>query len=198
MHSKYKKENYVHLENYWKRYIPKVLFEHYKSFFQGTIGDFGCNSGLFDIHFAEMEGVNEVVGFDINEEAIKKAKEFAASSPAVSKLKFYCQNLAEKIGYDNYFDFIICFHTLEHVYPIDIDECVQNIFTSLKSGGHTLINLPDKYSYSWEPTHVFHPNKEELSELFEKHGFSTVEAYEDERGGQTGQSRNITALYHKV
>jgi len=177
--------------------MPNVLFQHYRKLFQGKIGDFGCNTGLFDIHLAEMERVNEVIGFDINEEAIKKAKEFAAVSPVKSKLKFHCQNLTEKIEYDSYFDFVICFHTIEHIYPEDVDDCVRNIFTSLKVGGYALINLPDKHSYPWEETHVFHPNKEELSKLFEVHGFSTVEAYEDERGGQVGHSRNITALYLK-
>lgn len=197
MNSKYEKENYVHLENYWKKYMPKVLLEHYKKLFQGTIGDFGCNTGLFDIHLAEMEKVNEVIGFDINVEAVEKAKEFASKSSAQSKIKFCHQNLAEKINYSNYFDFIICFHTLEHVYPEDVDKCVHNMFSALKPGGYTLVNLPDKYSYPWETSHVFHPNKEELSDLFEKHGFSTIEAYEDERGGQVGQSRNITALFRK-
>jgi 2-polyprenyl-3-methyl-5-hydroxy-6-metoxy-1,4-benzoquinol methylase len=197
MSEKYEKENYVHMENYWQKYMPSVLLAHYNKLFRGRIADFGCNTGLFDIHLAGLKKVEEVVGFDVNKEAIDQAKLFAEQSPVKSKLKFVHKNLTEDLSYENYFDFIICFHTLEHIYPEDIDASVKNIHKTLKPGGYALINLPDKNSYLWETAHVYHPNKEELSELFQTHGFETIEAYEDERGGQVGHSRNITALYKK-
>lgn len=197
MTEKYKKENYVHLEENWKRYMPNVLLNHYKQYFKGVVGDFGCNTGLFDLHFAQFSEVEKVVGYDVNLEAIEQAKKFAENSPVANKVLFLHQNLAENIPHVEYFDFVICFHILEHIFPEDVDNVIHNIHKSLKPGGHALLNLPDKHSYAWEPAHVYHPNKEELNLAFEGRGFTTVEAYEDERGEQVGPSRNITALYRK-
>ena len=68
----------------------------------------------------------------------------------------------------------------------------------IKIGGHILINMPDKNSYYWEPQHVYHPSMDELNNLFIRHGCQVVESYIDQRGGQVGQSQNITALYKKI
>jgi 2-polyprenyl-3-methyl-5-hydroxy-6-metoxy-1,4-benzoquinol methylase len=197
MKSKYNKENYVHIEDYWQKYMPKVLLDHYGKYFTGTIGDFGCNTGLFDLHIAQLPEVKQVIGFDVNLEAIEKANEFA-NEKKVENVVYHYQNLADKIWLKECFDFAICFHTLEHIFPEDIPPVIKNITTTIKQNGHILINMPDKNSYPWESSHVYHPNKEELNELFENHGFQTVESYEDERGGQHGASRNITALYKKI
>ena len=38
----------------------------------------------------------------------------------------------------------------------------------------------------------------ELNQLFTNKGYAVVESYHDQRGGQTGHSQNITALYKKI
>ena len=196
MDNKYNKENYVHIQEYWKQYMPIVLLTQYKKYFVGKIADFGCNTGLFDLHIASLPGVEEVVGYDINKKAIEQAVKFAKNKN-ITNVAYHHQNLTTPIDLKEYFDFAVCFHTLEHVFPEDIPAVMENLQTTIKTNGYILVNQPDKHSYAWEKSHVYHPNKEELNDLFTEYGFSSIESYEDERGGQVGHSRNITALYRK-
>lgn len=205
---KYEKENYLQHggENpdirslFWDNNITGVLIEHYKDYMVGKIVEYGCNNGAMVGRVSEYERVDEVVGIDLNSDSIKIAKE--KIPPQIfdtnHKVKFLNENLT-KLSLDNeYFDFGFTIHTLEHIYPEDVDKVVSEMLRIIKIGGHLMVNLPDKNSYYWEPLHVYRPSMEELNELFVKHGCEVIESYIDQRGGQVGHSQNITALYKKI
>lgn len=203
---KYKtKENYKQPfpdinSQFWNENITGVLINYYKNYFKGNVAEFGCNNGISTVKVSKYENVEKVIGFDINEEAIKEAQEMLMPQiPQTShKVTFIKTNLTDINWQKEYFDFAFTIHTIEHIYPEDIELAIEQMSSLLKPNAYFLVNLPDKNSYHWEPTHVFHPDLNELNSLFVKKGFEVVEGYHDERGGQVGHSRNITALYKKI
>ena len=203
---KYKvKENYKQPfpdinSQFWHENITGVLINYYKNLMKGKIAEFGCNNGISTAKVSRYEDVEQVVGFDINEEALKEAEEklLPQIPETLNKVSFVKTNLTKIDWQKNYFDFAFTIHTIEHIYPEDIEEAISEMSSLLKSNAYFLVNLPDKNSYRWEPTHVFHPDLNDLNNLFVKNGFEVIESYYDERGGQVGHSRNITALYKKL
>lgn len=199
----YAKENYLQPDaniksGFWAKNITGVLIEQYKSHMVGSVVDFGCNNGVHTAKVSCLDTVDKVVGFDLNQEALDQAtKVVKPQVPDPDKLEFVATNLTNIAWEDASFDFAFSFHTLEHIFPEDVDACMSEMARVLKPGAHFLMNLPDKHSARWDSGHVYHPDLQELNDLFEKHGFTTVESYEDERGGQVGPSRNITGLYVK-
>ena len=185
---------------FWHENITGVLINQYKDLMKGNIADFGCNNGINVGKISILSSVDKIVGFDINEEAIEEAKNIIL--PQVkensNKISFVKTNLTNINWEKEYFDFAYSFHTLEHIFPEDVDSVIEQITSLLKKEALLLINLPDKHSYAWEKTHVFHPDLSELNQLFTNKGYAVVESYHDQRGGQTGHSQNITALYKKI
>lgn len=205
---KYEKENYLQHggENpnirsmFWDNNITGVLVDHYKDYMVGNVVEYGCNTGTMVGRVSEYNFVNEVVGVDLNSNSIKIAQQKIPSQipNTKNKVKFLNENLTKLSLSTEYFDFGFTIHTIEHIYPEDIDEVVSEMLRVIKIGGHLLVNLPDKDSYYWEPLHVYRPSMSELNELFIKHGCEVIESYIDQRGGQVGHSQNITALYKKI
>lgn len=202
---KYAKESYLQPEPYlnsefWKNNIATFLLEQYKPYMSGNVADFGCNNGLNVAKISLHDSVKKIVGFDIFEESIKVAEEIVLPQvpETKEKIEFVVANLANLNWQEEFFDFGYSFHVLEHIFPEDVDAVMKETTKTIKLGGHMLINMPDKHSCPWETKHVYHPDLAELNELMEKHGYETVESYADERGGQVGNSRNITGLYKKI
>lgn len=204
MNNKYAKESYIQPDPdinsvFWENNITSVLVKEYSPYMKGCVADFGCNHGLSITKISKLKQVEKCIGFDLNEEALAVA--LNTVSPQVSetkhKISFVKANLTKIPVKDDSFDFVLCFHTLEHIYEDDVDLVVKEMLRTLKKGGYVLINMPDKHSVPWEQTHVYKPSLNELNELMTKHGFITIESYHDERGGQVGISRNLTGLYKK-
>lgn len=235
MNKKYSKENYIHEKqgydinsDYWQGKadnICPVILKHYESYIKGKVVEFGCNNGVCVAKTSLLDPVTEVVGFDINPEAIQIAQSDIILNQIPStrnKVKYVEANLTKIPWEKNYFDFAYTSHTLEHIYPDDIDDAVSEMSRLLKKGSYFLVNLPEKDSYHWcHDLHPYRPNMNELNSLFEEHGFETIECYLDQRGGQRVNinfdfasfsdnqkcgckkpiimnSTNITALYRKL
>ena len=205
---KYLKENYLQHggENpdirspFWDENITGVLVKHYKEYMKGNVVEFGCNNGVMVARVSEYESVDEVVGVDLNTESIEVCKNKIPEQikDTSHKVRFLNENLTDLSLEDQYFNFGFSIHTIEHIYPEDIDKAVSEMLRTIKTNGYIMVNLPDKESYLWEPLHVYRPSIEELNQLFIHHGCEVIESYIDERGGQVGHSKNITALYKKL
>ena len=201
---KYAKESYIQPDtnirsSFWDKNILAVLLKQYSYMLKGRVVDFGCNHGVGVGLVSELEAVDAVVGFDINRESLARAhNELLPQIPKTRhKVEFFNENLADMTWTGEQFDFAYSIHTLEHIFPEDVAPAMTNMANMIKTGGWFLMNLPEKESYAWEPSHVYKITLKELDALMDTHGFDRIESYDDERGGQHGPSKNITGLYKK-
>ena len=92
---------------------------------RGKVLDSGCGSGHDAIYLAS-KGYS-VVGIDISETAIKKAKEKAAEK-GVKTVEFLCENVVKLSGHDNEFDTAMdigLFHSLDGDDPSKYTEALH-------------------------------------------------------------------------
>lgn len=200
----YNKENYVQPDAklnspFWAKNITTVLLRQYGPQMHGNVADFGCNHGLWAAMVSQNPAVNKVCGFDLNREALSLGldKVLPQVPNTRGKIDLRLCNLTELDWDGELFDFAYSFHTLEHIFPEHVETVMNNMANSIKPEGLFLLNLPEKDSYHWEKSHVYHITLKELDDLLDAHGFDKIESYHDERGGQHGHSRNITGLYRK-
>jgi predicted SAM-dependent methyltransferase len=92
------------------------------------------------------------------------------------------------------FDTIVSFHTIEHIYPDDIDLILQKSHKLLKDDGYFITSIPYERAYDDGVHHVAFYNENSLSELFENNGFETVECLDDNRVGINGI---LTGVFRK-
>jgi CMP-N-acetylneuraminic acid synthetase/2-polyprenyl-3-methyl-5-hydroxy-6-metoxy-1,4-benzoquinol methylase len=95
--------------------------------------------------------------------------------------KIYCGTVEKKLLEKNFFDVVLCYHTIEHVQdPISMIKHVNKI---MKPGGHLIIGTPDfdcamarrykkKFRLLSDPTHISLFSNDGLSKLLEHNGFT--------------------------
>ncbi len=69
----------------------EILFFAQKDFLNNVVIDFGCGTGRLGIG-AKLLGAKKVLGFDIDEECIKIANEYAKKLN-LDNIKFYCEDI---------------------------------------------------------------------------------------------------------
>lgn len=196
-------DKYLKKENYITRYPEPYIWQEYHSNYQimqaskqyinGVCGDLGCNHGALSLLLLNFD-VKSITGFDINYKALEVAYNTALKINTNILIKFNCVNLCKMtIVSDNHFDFLMSFHTLEHIYPEDIDDFVSETFRILKPECHFLISIPYDHEYP-DDTHVSFYVEKTLQELFEKHGFITIECFKDNR---FDQKNLLSAIFKK-
>jgi ubiquinone/menaquinone biosynthesis C-methylase UbiE len=117
-----------------KRYInkknPKIL-------------EIGCGYGRNLYALAQIEG-SEVLGCDIAEEELQKAKE-KMDSYKIKNVHIVSQKKPDVIPFaDNEFDFVVVWQVFEHVLDDEGKQKLMNEATRVvKSGGHVLIETPN-------------------------------------------------------
>jgi SAM-dependent methyltransferase len=182
------KENYITIHPdpaTWRTHANYKVMQSFASYIKGKCGDLGCNHGSCTLLLLDFP-VESVHGYDINIKALEIAYDNALkyqvgiSGHESTKISFICANLMSIPIEANYFDFLMSFHTLEHIYPEDTDAVVSEISRILKVGGHILISIPYDHAYP-DPHHVNFYMENNLSELFERHGFETVACFKDDR-----------------
>jgi SAM-dependent methyltransferase len=189
------KENYitVHPEpSIWKHHANYHIMNASKEYIKGKCGDLGCNHGacsLLLLNFAP----ESIHGFDINIKALEVAYNSSFKINTDIPINFMCANLCKMPMDDNYFDFLMSFHTLEHIYPKDSGDFVSEAFRILKGGGYFLISIPYDHAYD-DDHHVAFYIENSLTELFEKYGFVTIECFKDDR---FNQKNLLTAVFKK-
>ena len=110
--------------------IGKLDLNHKK------ILDFGCGCGGAILHIAEKYSVSELMGVDIEESVIKRAKELAAKKSFEQVVKFKLIERGQLPFVENSFDTVFSKDALIHV-P-DKKRIFAQIFRVLKPGGHLI------------------------------------------------------------
>jgi 2-polyprenyl-3-methyl-5-hydroxy-6-metoxy-1,4-benzoquinol methylase len=196
MIDKYKiKENYITRDpnpNSWRNHPNGSLLNIYSEIIRGKVLDFGCNHGSCSFLICENNNVTNVIGLDLNEEAINVANE-TKKEINESKINFISENILD-VTFNEQFDTIISFHTLEHIYPEDVDEVLDKLYNSLTIGGYFIISIPYEHAFDDGTQHVAFYNENTLSDLFKKHNFKTIECLNDNRHGEGGI---LTGIFKK-
>jgi len=141
--------------------------------------DLGCNLGHYTNLYQTWAKDSQVIGADINKEALKIAKE------KHQKLKFY--QLNNSFYKKNKFDVIVISHVLEHVK--EGDEFLTKISSLLNKDGEIIISVPQErirgdasifqYLYNmlrfrFENPHVVKINLRKLNNMMFKKGFTFI------------------------
>ncbi len=140
--------NYENKENYitrhpnplaWKQHANFQIMKNASEYIKGDCADLGCNHGACTWLLLEFPNVNSITGFDINEKAIQVASSLTDEIKPFKTVEFIQSNLMKINTPDNKYDFIMSFHTLEHIYPNDIDIVISEFNRILKKECFCLI-----------------------------------------------------------
>ena len=196
-----KKENYVfNFSDDWNRSHNKSkIIEQYSDILKGNVAEMGCNSGYHCFIIAENQNVGKVIGFDINEKSLTFANDVNRKkfSSEISKKVSFINTDLTKVDYDDsYFDVLISFHTLEHIFPEDLKNVLKEKYRVLKKDGKLLISLPYKNSFDCEQ-HVNYFDLDKIEKELLEVNFIKEELYIDKRMGDTPQHFCITGVFKK-
>lgn len=100
--------------------------------------DVGCGEGGIANYIFDAE---EIVGIDISEKAISKAKEKFKHR---NEVKFIASPIEYFEYTKNYFDIAFCIETIEHC--IDPISVLKKIYELLKEGGSLILTSPNRNS----------------------------------------------------
>jgi ubiquinone/menaquinone biosynthesis C-methylase UbiE len=139
------------------------------------------------------ENIEQIYGLDMNYEALKIAYDNASRLNPSIPVNFMATNLLSVPLGDSKFNFLMSFHTLEHIYPVDAPKFVSEIFRMLAPGAKFLISIPYERAYP-DPAHVAFYNVESVCALFEDAGFETIECLKDNRWSEKNL---LTGLFEK-
>lgn len=149
--------------------------------------DLGCGEGRH-VHGLYILGDFEVIGVDLNEASLHKAREgltlLMADSPRTHSVSFETGDATALRFDDDYFDAVICSEVLEHL-P-DYGAALAEMRRVLKPTGKLCVTVPNAWpericwrlapsvdGYAFEPGgHIRIFDKVELQVAVEQHGFS--------------------------
>lgn len=195
------KESYTYdFSDTWNRNHNKTkIINQYKDLLGDRVADLGSNSGYQCFITAEFNEIKEVVGIDINKEAINFGNTVIRKKfPKIvrNKVNFRVCDLNNIMSKDEYFDSIITFHTLEHIFPDDLDKVIDEKYRILKKGGYVIASMPYNDAFP-DKKHVNFFDEDSLTKVFEAHGFETVECYQDNRMSDNPNQLCLTAIFRK-
>ena len=165
MDKKYKKEKYIHNFTYEQRkqHINHLLIKEYLKYINNNVLHIGCNGGSTTRLIADY--VNQVIGVDIQEDAIRVARK------NYPNIKFETENLFNFSFNDNNFGGVYLLDVIEHLYEEDVNKGLKEIKRVMKPKSYMLIFTPkeSKESTMDKLQHVtFFPKKENLVKMVEK------------------------------
>jgi len=117
-----------------------------------TVIDYGCGIGRVLQYVAERAG--RVVGIDISQNYLNRAREFVKSD----NVTFYQPGQYQQ---ENVADFIYCFMVLQHNDETHRAEIMRHIYSLLKIGGTAIIGLPRHESNYYKEGVFIHKFKKE-------------------------------------
>ena len=117
-----------------------------------SILDVGCSWGATVFAFAHSPRIKEVVGIDVELEALELAQAVQKSDligKAIAEKTRFEPSAVEKLPFsDNQFDMILCHTVIEHVY--NVEQAISEMVRVLKMGGALYIEAPN-YLWPHEP-----------------------------------------------
>lgn len=153
--------------------------------------DIGSCSGYF-LDKLSSDGA-EVVGVELNKEHRDYARDlgFTVYSEPV-----------ENLGFDNEFDLIVMFHTLEHV--CDPRSVIRAVYSALVEGGLFVGEVPNQYDwrlkifdnevvkrFHYDPNHYYYFSPDTVKKYLSKCGFKAIQLETVERYNSLVQLRRI-------
>ena len=130
----------VYEKSHWRRY--EFAVQH--MVVGGATGDFACGTGYGTAMLAR--GSSVAIGADSNRRVIR---EITRRYGDVPNLRFLRTNLL-RLDYDNVFDTIVSFETIEHFQEDEIPDLLSRFGRALKPGGIFIVSTPFMQSRSPE------------------------------------------------
>ncbi len=193
--ARYAKESYLTVEpspfGFWERHANRRILQAYALFIRGRVLDIGCNHGASTYWLRENPRVSEVVGVDLNEQALSLARELFEAVPLPSL--FVEHDLTADGPIVPPADTVVSFHTLEHIYADDVADFLSSACRSLVPGGHFVISIPYDRAYP-DPCHVGFYTEASLARAMEAAGLETIECFKDDRFDEKDL---LTGLFRK-
>lgn len=124
------------LDVYQKSHFRRYEFAKNHIIKDGVSGDFACGTGYGSAMIAENS--KYVIGADIDEKVINKIKQRYAK---FVNIKYLHLNLLE-LNFENYFDNIVSFETIEHLNENDIPILFNKFSNALKTNGKFIFSTP--------------------------------------------------------
>lgn len=194
MHS-YDKEDYVVRDPNvaaWKTHANAHILRTYQHLIRGRVLDIGCNHGASGTYWlTENPNVTSIVGVDVQERARAAFETTMAevTIPVEYVVTDFCRAPVPEALYDT----VISFHTLEHIWPEDVNAFVQNVYAHLAVEGHFVISIPYNDNYK-DSHHTMTFDVPSLTNLCESVGFTTIECMKDDRWVE---KHLLTAVFRK-
>jgi len=130
------KINYESLDLYQKNHFKRYEFAKTIITKDEVCGDFACGTGYGSVMISDKAKL--VIGADLDTVVINKIKERYKN---VSNVVFINENLLD-IEYENFFDTILSFETIEHFEENDIKKILKIFSKSLKKNGKLIFSTP--------------------------------------------------------
>ena len=156
---------------YQQNHIQRYLFAE-KIINNGEdCGDFACGTGYGSVILSKK--ANSILGIDLNEKVISEITKRYSNIPNVS---FENKNLLE-INFENQFDTIISFETIEHFTEENIYKLLSLYNKALKLNGKLIFSTPYMQEMSENAIKMgfhltFYINEEKVEKWLNASGFS--------------------------
>ncbi len=161
--------------------VLNFLRDYMKNKFYYNILEVGCGSGINAFELSKIKDNFDYVGFDINSESIKIAKNLSKKLGLEGKLKFYC---ADVTSYDfknlGFFDIVLMIDFIEHIE--NPENILKKLKDRIKGGSIFIVSVPTPNYPKWFGK-VFHNSIGhlrdgytflELKQLFQGIGYKLV------------------------
>lgn len=173
------------LESRFQRYRARKVLEIYEPGKEERVLDLGCGWGTFSLLLAA--GVRGVVGVDFSEKAVSSCRR-RADELGLDNVRFVRADAAETGLASESFDLIIAADLLEHLYPDQTGEVLDECTRLLKRGGRLTVWTPHRghmleglknrnLLIRRDPSHVDYKSMERIRRLLKDRGYSIVKAY---------------------
>ncbi|MHB8138206.1 MAG: class I SAM-dependent methyltransferase [Smithellaceae bacterium] len=157
----------LYQKSHYKRYVFAKQYVQ-----QGMVcGDFACGSGYGSAMLAQAAG--KVTGVDIKQHVVDAVSERYSK---LHNVEFVCHDLRH-ITFDNVYDLIVSFETIEHVEEHDVIGLFNNFSRALKNGGILIFSTPYLQKRSREAIEMgfhltFDVDEEKIASWLAQTGFS--------------------------
>jgi 2-polyprenyl-3-methyl-5-hydroxy-6-metoxy-1,4-benzoquinol methylase len=109
-----------------------------KDVLRGRLLDAGCGDGTVAAALLPLPGVEQVVGIDLAEAAVRTARQ------RVPAAQFEVMSLDELRFADASFDAVLAIEVVEHI--LDVEQAFRELSRVIKPGGHLVITTTD---FNW-------------------------------------------------